>query len=327
MVDPFTRFADFLIFRLIGLDPGQKFTDAVHFFVEDTTKIFVLLVTIVFVMGLFRTLLSPEWVKTMIEGTSRGVGYLLAVILGAVTPFCSCSSVPLFIGFLESGIPVGVTMAFLITSPLVNEVAVVILASVMGWQMTVIYVGAGMAVGILGGVLIDRCHMERYVEEYVWTIRMGKVALSDPATSLRRRVQFAWGEVRDIVGRIWLYVVMGIALGAVLHGYVPQDLVARYAGADNPFAVPVAVLIGLPLYANATGIIPVAEALLGKGVPIGTVIAFMMSVVAISPPEFVMLRKVVKPAMLVFFGSYLTISFILIGYLLNLMFLQPQGLS
>ena len=320
MVDPFTRLADFLVFGLIGLDPGQKFTDAAHFFVEDTSKIFGLLVAIVFVMGLFRTLLSPERVKTMIEGRSRGVGYLLAVILGAVTPFCSCSSVPLFIGFLESGIPLGVTMAFLITSPLVNEVAVVILASVMGWQMTVIYVGAGMVVGILGGVLIDRCHLERYVEDYVWTIRMGKTALSDPALSLRDRVRFAWGEVRAIVGRIWLYVVIGIGIGAALHGYVPQDLVARYAGADNPLAVPVAVLIGLPLYSNATGIIPVAEALLGKGVPIGTVIAFMMSVVAISPPEFVMLRKVVKPPLLVFFGGYLTIAFVIIGYLLNFIF-------
>jgi len=316
----FTQLADILTYRLLGLTPGDRLAESVHFFIEDTTKIFALLVIVVFVMGLFRTLLSPEKVRGMIEGKSRGAAYGLASLLGAVTPFCSCSSVPLFIGFLEGGIPLGVTMAFLITSPLVNEVAVVILGAVMGWKMTTIYVVTGMAVGILGGVLIDRFRMERYVEEYVWKIRMGALAQVEADTSLRGRVRYAWGEVRDIVGRIWLYVFIGIGIGAALHGYVPEELFARYAAADNPFAVPAAVLMGLPLYSNATGIIPVAEALLGKGVPTGTVIAFMMSVVAISPPEFIMLRKVLKPAMLVFFGLYLALAFMLVGILLNLLF-------
>jgi len=316
----FTQLADIVTYRLLGLVSGDRLAEAVHFFIEDTTKIFALLVAVVFVMGLFRTLLSPEKVRAMIEGKSRGAAYGLAALLGAVTPFCSCSSVPLFIGFLEGGIPLGVTMAFLITSPLVNEVAVVILGAVMGWKMTTIYVVTGMAVGILGGTLIDRFRMERYVEEYVWSIRMGALAQVQADTSLRGRVRYAWGEVRDIVGRIWLYVFIGIGIGAALHGYVPEELFARYAAADNPFAVPAAVLMGLPLYSNATGIIPVAEALLGKGVPFGTVIAFMMSVVAISPPEFIMLRKVLKPAMLVFFGLYLAIAFMLVGILLNLLF-------
>lgn len=320
MLAVFTRLADIVTFRLLGLTPGDRLAQAVHFFIEDTTKIFALLVAVVFVMGLFRTLLSPEKVRGMIEGRSRGAAYGVAAVLGAITPFCSCSSVPLFIGFLEGGIPLGVTMAFLITSPLVNEVAVVILGAVMGWKMTAIYVATGMAVGMLGGVLIDRFRMERYVEEYVWSIRMGALAQVQADTSLRGRVRYAWGEVRDIVGRIWLYVFIGIGIGAALHGYVPEELFARYAAADNPFAVPAAVLMGLPLYSNATGIIPVAEALLGKGVPFGTVIAFMMSVVAISPPEFIMLRKVLKPTMLVLFGSYLTVAFILVGLLLNLIF-------
>lgn len=320
MFEVFAILADRVTYSIVGLERGSRLADAAHFFVEDTSKIFVLLTVIVFVMGLFRTLLSPEKVRGYIEDRSRGAGYVLAVVLGAVTPFCSCSSVPLFIGFLEGGIPLGVTMAFLITSPLVNEVAVIILGSVIGWRMTVVYVLAGMSVGIVGGMLIDRLRMERFVEGYVWTIRMGAAPRAATEASLAGRVRYAWGEVRDILGRIWLYVILGIGIGAGLHGYVPGDMVARYAAPDNPFAVPVAVLLGLPLYSNATGIIPVAEALLGKGMPFGTVIAFMMSVVAISPPEFVMLRKVLKPPMLVFFASFLAVAFVLIGYLLNLLF-------
>lgn len=320
MFEIFTRLADWTITDLLALQSGTKLADAVYFFVEDTTKIFFLLVIIVFVMGLFRTMLSPEKVRGYIEGTSRGIGYVLAVILGAVTPFCSCSSVPLFIGFLEGGIPVGVTMAFLITSPLVNEVAVVILGSIMGWKMTTVYVVTGMSVGILGGILIDRFHMERWVEDYVWKIRMGTMVQAEVDGSMAGRVRYAWGEVKDIVGRIWLYIIIGVGIGSALHGYVPQELFAQYAAADNPFAVPVAVLMGLPLYSNATGIIPVAEALIAKGVPFGTVIAFMMSVVGVSPPEFIMLRKVLKPQMLIFFGVFLTISFMAVGYLLNVIF-------
>lgn len=320
MLEAFTYLADAVVYDGLGLTAGERLGDAVHFFVEDVTKIFALLVLIVFVMGLFRSALSPERLRVLLGGKSRGLGYLLAVTLGAVTPFCSCSSVPLFIGFLEAGIPVGVTMAFLITSPLVNEVAVVILATVVGWKLTVIYVAAGMAVGALGGMLIDRFGMERFVEAYVWQIRMGAVALPATDDTWRGRVSYAWGEVRSIVGRIWLYVLAGVGIGAGLHGYAPQELVAQYAAADNPLAVPAAVLIGLPLYSNATGVIPVIEALLAKSVPVGTAIAFMMSVVAISPPEFIMLRQVLRIPMLGFFAGYLTLAFVFIGYLLNFLF-------
>jgi uncharacterized protein len=320
MFEIFTSLADWAAYGVLRLPPGGQTAEAVHFFIEDTAKIFALLVVIVFIMGLFRSALDPERVRRMIARTPRGVAYGLAAVLGAVTPFCSCSSVPLFIGFLEAGIPLGVTMTFLIVSPMVNEIAVLILASTMGWTLTAVYVGVGIAVGIAGGVLTDRLRLERWVEDYVWTIRMGTAPSLAVDNSLRGRIRFAWGEVREIVGRIWLYVLIGIGVGALLHGYVPQDLFLRYAGADNPLAVPIAVLMGLPLYSNATGVIPIAEALLSKGLPIGTVIAFMMSTVAVSVPEFIILRKVLKPPMLAFFAGFLLIAFTGVGYLLNALF-------
>ena len=317
MLEIFTRLADWFTYGVLALDPATKLADAVHFFVEDTTKIFALLVGVVFVMGLFRSWLSPERVRLYLEGKPRWAAYILAVLLGAVTPFCSCSSVPLFIGFVEAGIPLGATMSFLIASPMVNEIAVVLLASLLGWKMLVLYVATGLVVGVVGGVLIDALGMERYVEDYVWKIRMGQAALPAAASSLRERVVYARGEVREIVGRIWLYVLVGIGLGAGLHGFVPTEFFARYASADNLFAVPLAVLAGIPMYSNATGIIPVAEALLGKGVPIGTVLTLMMSVVAISFPEMVILRRVIQLRLIGFFAGFLAVSFILVGYLFN----------
>lgn len=313
----FTDLADLITHDLFGLSPGSDLGAAVHFFIEDTTKIFTLLVVIVFVMGLFRTLLAPEKVRTYLEGKPRGVAYVLAVLLGAVTPFCSCSSVPLFIGFLEAGIPLGATMAFLVASPMINEVAVVILGAVIGWELTALYVVTGLAVGVIGGWLTDRFGMERHVEAYVWNIRMGAVAMPEVDNSLGGRVRFAAGEVREIVGRIWLYVLVGIGIGAGLHGFVPEDFFARHVSADNLLAVPVAVLAGIPLYSNATGVIPVAEALLAKSVPIGTVLALMMSVVAISIPEFIILRKVITIRGLAWFGGFLALAFIGVGTMFN----------
>jgi uncharacterized membrane protein YraQ (UPF0718 family) len=281
------------------------------------TKIFALLATVIFVMGLFRSFLSPERVRKALEGRSRWVAYVLAVTLGAVTPFCSCSSVPLFIGFVEAGVPVGATMAFLIASPMINEVAVVLLLSILGLKLTVLYVAAGLVVGIAGAALIDGLGLERWVEEYVWKIRVGDAAPVERDDSLSGRVQYATGEVTDIVRRIWLYVLVGVGIGAALHGFVPQDFLARWAGVSNPLAVPLAVVAGIPMYANATGVIPVAEALLGKGVPVGTVLALMMSVVALSLPEMIILRKVLKVRMLGFFAGYLALAFVVVGYVFN----------
>lgn len=242
----------------------------------------------------------------------------MAVGLGAVTPFCSCSSIPLFIGFVEAGIPLGVTLSFLIASPMVNQVAVVVLAGVIGWQMALIYVLTGLAIAFIGGYFLQAFRLERWVEAYVWQIRMGEAQLANHANgSLRARHEYAWGEVRQIVGRIWKYVLIGVGIGALIHGYVPADFVARIAGDGSVVSVLVAVLAGVPMYSDAVGIIPVAEALLGKGVPVGTVLAFMMAVIALSLPEMLILRRVVQWPLLGIFAGYLTVSFVLVGVLFN----------
>jgi len=313
----FTRLADWVAFSLLGLAADSKLGDAVHFFVEDTTKIFVLLAVIIFAIGMLRTMLTPERIRRMLAGRRRAPAYGLAGLLGAVTPFCSCSAVPLFIGLLEAGVPLGVTMTFLITSPMVNEVAVVMLAALLGWKITTLYFVTGLAVGIVGGLTTDALGMERFVEDYVWKIRMGQVAETEIDHSLRGRIAYGWQQVREIVGRVWLYVLIGIGIGAGLHGYVPQEFFARIAGPDNPFAVPFAVLAGIPLYSNAAGMIPIVEALLAKGLPVGTVLALMMSITAISVPELMILRKVLKVPMLVFFATFLAIAFVGVGYLFN----------
>ena len=313
----FEQLADLVAFRLLGLVEGTRLADAVHFFVEDVSKIFVLLVAVIFLVGLFRSVLTPERVRGYLSGRSRGMTYGMAVGLGAVTPFCSCSSVPLFIGFLKSGVPMGATMAFLVASPMINEVAVVVLAGVVGWELAALYIVTGLAVGMIGGWLTDRFRLERFVQDFVWQVRSGQAAESVPDTSLAGRLRFAWSEVRDIVGRIWIYVLIGIGIGAGLHGFVPQEVFAKYASADNLLAVPAAVLAGIPLYANATGVIPVIEALLGKGVPIGTALVLMMSVVALSLPEFIMLRQVITVRGLAAFAGFMATAFIAVGYLFN----------
>jgi len=317
MLRVFTLLADRLVYGLLGLSPETRGASALHFFVEDTTKIFALLVTVIFVMGLFRSMLSPERVRAYLIGRSRWAAYGMAVMLGAVTPFCSCSSVPLFIGFVEAGIPVGATMAFLIASPMINEVAVALLLTLLGWKVTLLYVATGLAVGVAGGALIDGLGLERWVEEYVWKIRVGEADVPVGRPTLRHRVDFAWGEVRGIVGRIWPYVLIGVGLGAFLHDLIPQELLARWVGDGNPFAVPLAVVTGVPLYSNASGAIPIAEALLLRGVPVGTVLALMMSIVALSLPEMIILRKVLKVRMLGFFAGYLALAFVTVGYLFN----------
>lgn len=322
MLDLFTRLADWMAYDLFWLEKGTKLADAVHFFIEDTTKIFFLLGLMIYVIGFARSFVSPEKVRLWLTGKSRLTGYVLAALLGAVTPFCSCSSVPLFIAFLSAGIPLGVTMSFLITSPLVNEVAVVLLGEALGLQFTLVYVGTGLALGIVGGFVTDALKLDKWVEPYVWDIKMPAPEDSKDAGGWgwRWREKFARGEAIDISRRVWPYVLVGVALGAGLHGYVPQEWFLEHAGPDNPLAVPLAVLMGIPLYSNATGIIPVAEVLLNKGVPIGTILAFIMSIVAISLPELLILRKVLKQQMLVFFVAFLFVAFVCVGYAFNIIF-------
>ena len=316
----FDELANLIVYQWLGLNPADHLGVAVHFFVMDVTKIFVMLILIIYIMGIFRAMLSPEKVKNYVRGKPKWIARSSAVGLGAVTPFCSCSSVPLFIGFVEAGIPLGVTFSFLIASPMINEVAVVILWGILGWKLTLMYVLAGLTVAYVGGAIMERFKPERWVEDYVWKIQVGEASLPEPDKSFAGRHQYAWGEVKEIVSRLWKWIIAGIAVGALFHGYVPEAWVTEhFGGKDNWLAVPGAVLLGVPLYSNATGVIPVAEAMLGKGVAIGTTLAFMMSIAALSLPEMIILRKVIRWPALALYGSVLAIAFTLVGWGFNLL--------
>ncbi|MDZ7802700.1 permease [Thiohalophilus sp.] len=315
----FNALADLIVYQWFGLSADSHAGAALHFFVMDTTKIFAMLMIIIYIMGLLRALLSPEKVRDYVRGKPKWMARSSAVGLGAVTPFCSCSSVPLFIGFVEAGVPLGVTFSFLIASPMINEVAVVILIGILGWELTLMYVAAGLTVAYVGGMIMERFKPERWVEDYVWKIQMGETAEVEADTTLAGRHRYAWSEVKEIVGRLWKWVVAGIAVGALFHGYVPEGWVTEHLGGkDNWLAVPGAVLLGVPLYSNATGVIPVAEAMLGKGVAIGTTLAFMMSIAALSLPEMIILRKVIRWPALALYAGVLAIAFMLVGWGFNL---------
>lgn len=307
--------ADLIVYRLLGLAPGSRLGGALNFFIYDSIKIIVLLALMIFGISLIRSFFPPERTKKILSRYNEYVGNVLAAILGIITPFCSCSSVPIFIGFVESGVPLGVTFSFLISSPLVNEVSAVMLVALFGWKLAGLYVLSGVVIAVIGGILIGRLHLEHLVEEYVYKIKMGEGYIQQ--LTWRDRAQFAWTNVRDIVRRIWLYVLIGVGVGAAIHGYAPQDLLTRYAGSGSPLAVPVAVAIGIPLYSNAVGTIPIAQALIGKGVGIGTALAFMMAVTALSLPEMIILRKVLKPKLIGIFVGIVGVSIILIGLLFN----------
>ncbi len=305
-------------FRVLGLDPASGAGSAVQFFVMDVAKIFVLLVLVIYIMGLLRALLSPERVRAFVRGRPDWQARSIAVTLGAVTPFCSCSSVPLFIGFVEAGIPLGVTFSFLIASPMINEVAAVILVGILGWRLAALYVLAGLTVAWFGGITMQRFRPERWVEDYVWKIRVGEAPPLERDRRLLARHRYAVSEVKEIVGRIWVWVLLGIGVGALFHGFVPEDWVATHLGGDAWYTVPGAVVLGIPLYSNATGVIPVAEAMLGKGVAIGTTLALMMSVAALSLPEMLILRKVIRWPALALFAAVLAVAFTLVGWGFNL---------
>jgi uncharacterized membrane protein YraQ (UPF0718 family) len=314
----FTTLANLITYQLLGLSSSSHLGQALHFFIEDASKIFFMLVAVIYVMGWLRAMLSPERVRDYVRGRPTWMARMLAVLLGAVTPFCSCSSVPLFIGFVEAGIPLGVTFSFLIASPMINEVAVVLLIGILGWQLAALYVAAGLVVAWFGGMLMERFRPERWVEDYVWQIRMGETTQTQPDTSLAGRHRYALGEVREIVGRIWKWVLAGIAIGALFHGYAPQAWVSEHLGGHSWWSVPFAVLIGVPLYSNATGVIPVAQAMLGKGVALGTTLAFMMSIAALSLPEMLILRKVIRWPALAIYSAVLAASITLVGWGFNL---------
>jgi len=306
-----------LLGDVLGLDVTGRAGESLAFFAYDTVKIMLLLVGLIFVVGMLRTTLSPERVRDVLAGRGLMVGLVLAALLGAVTPFCSCSSIPLFIGFVAAGVPLSITLSFLIASPLINEVAVVMLGGTFGWGVTAIYVGAGLALAIAAGWTFSRFNLDRWVEPFVFSTPVAALSAEGGSPTLAARVEAARAETRDIVAKVWPYVLVGVGIGALIHGWVPADFFARYAGADNPLSVLVATLAGVPLYANAAGVIPLAEALWAKGAALGTVMAFMMSVVALSIPSLVMLRRVLRTPLLVLFTAIITVGIVAVGLLLN----------
>jgi len=310
--------ADYVTYQLLGLDPASHLGSAVGFFLYDVPKILLLLTGIVFLVGILRSYFSPERTRKLLGGKREGVGNVLAALLGVATPFCSCSAVPLFLGFVESGIPLGVTFSFLISSPMVNEVALVMLLGLFGWQIAALYMGTGLIVAMTAGWVIGRLGMDRYLEDWVYQVRVGETGLEEQRLTFQERVDYALDAVKEIVGRVWMYVVVGIAIGAAIHGYVPENLLAGYMGKDSWWNVLVAVLIGIPLYSNAAGIIPVVQALMEKGAALGTVLAFMMSVVAISLPEMLILRRVLKVQLIAVFAGVVAVGIIIVGYIFNL---------
>jgi len=310
--------ANWLTYSLIRLTPDTRLAESVNFFLYDVPKILLLLAAMIFIVTVIRSFFSPERTRAMLGGKREGIGNVLAAGLGVVTPFCSCSAVPLFIGFVESGIPLGVTFSFLIATPMVNEVALAMLFGLFGWQIAGLYLITGLLVAIASGVLIGRLKPERYVEEFVWQIKVGQPGVDAPKPTWNDRLRDAARATREIVGRVWLYVVIGIGIGAGIHGYVPQDFLADIMGRGAWWSVPAAVALGIPLYSNAAGVIPVVYALMEKGAALGTVLAFMMSVVALSLPEVLILRKVLKPQLIGAFIGIVGVAIVFTGYLFNL---------
>jgi uncharacterized membrane protein YraQ (UPF0718 family) len=308
---------------MAGLSRGTRFGEALHFFIYEVPKVLMLLTAVVFVMGVVHTFVSPERTRSILSGRRAGAGNMLAASLGIVTPFCSCSAVPLFIGFLQAGVPLGVTFSFLISAPMVNEVALALLFGMFGWKVALLYLAMGLLIAVTAGMTIGRLGMERWLEEWVQEIQKS-AGISDGAThevmSWNRRLQEGVTHVREIVGKVWLFIVLGVGLGAGIHGYVPENFMASVMGADAWWSVPAAVLIGVPMYSNAAGILPVVQALLGKGAALGTVMAFMMSVIALSAPEMIILRKVLKPQLIAVFAGVVALGIMLVGFLFNAVF-------
>jgi len=308
-------FADYVAYSLFGLRPGTHLGEATNFFIYDTIKIFLLLTVIIFVVAIIRSQFPPEKTKQILSHKREYIGNVLAALLGVVTPFCSCSAVPLFIGFVESGVPLGVTFSFLISSPMVNEVALILLYGLFGWKIAAIYISSGLIVAIVAGFIIGRLKMERYVQDYVWQMQVGNVEITK--LTHREKIEYARGYTAGLLKKIWPYVLVGIGIGALIHGYAPENFLAQYAGKNNPFAVPLAVLIGVPLYSNAAGIIPIVHVLMEKGMAVGTVLAFMMAVTALSLPEAIILNNVLKKTLLAVFFGTVAVAIVIVGYLFN----------
>lgn len=312
----FENASRYIVYDILRFPPGLWISSAVDFFLYDTVKIFILLAVIIFAISFIRSFFPPERTRAILSHKHEFIGNILAALLGVVTPFCSCSAVPLFIGFVEGGVPLGVTFSFLISSPMVNEVAIVLLWGLFGWKITAIYIGTGLFVAIVGGTVIGKLKMERWVEEYVYNMHMGD-AQPIPTQTFEDRIDYAKFNTGDILRKIWFFVIIAIAIGGFIHGYVPEDFLVKYAGKGSWYAVPLAVLLGVPLYSNAAGVIPIVYALMSKGLTLGTTLAFMMAVTALSLPEMIILRKVLKVRLLVVFVGIMTVTIMGVGFLFN----------
>ncbi len=313
-------FTDWLIFSALGMTKGQHLAEALWFFIFEFPKVLMLLTLIIFFVGIIRTFFTPERTRKALEGKRTFTGNVMAAGLGVVTPFCSCSAIPLFLGFVEAGVPLGVTFSFLIAAPMINEVAVVLLYGMFGWKVALIYISTGLVIAIAAGWVIGKLKLERWVEPWVYETKVGKNALGDEKVHFSERIRFGYDAVKEIVGKVWMYVALGIAVGAGAHGYVPAEFMASFMGKDVWYAVPLSVLIGIPLYSNAAGIVPIVSVLIEKGASLGTSLAFMMSVIGLSLPEMIILRKVLKLPLIFTFIAVVGVGIMIVGFLFNWIF-------
>jgi uncharacterized membrane protein YraQ (UPF0718 family) len=311
---------DWFIDRMLGLTKGSHLTEALRFFIFEFPKVLMLLVLIIFFVGILRSYFTAESTRKALEGKSTFMGNIMAAVLGIVTPFCSCSAIPLFLGFVESGVPLGVTFSFLIAAPMINEVAVILLYGMFGWKVAAIYIGTGLIIAIVAGWIIGKLKLEKWVEEWVYATKLGEADGEDGKINFPQRISMGYDAVKEIVSKVWLYVALGIAVGAGAHGYVPSEFMASLMGKDVWYAVPLSVLIGIPLYSNAAGIIPIVSVLIEKGASLGTALAFMMSVIALSLPEMIILRKVLKIQFIITFAAIVGIGIMIVGFLFNYLF-------
>jgi uncharacterized membrane protein YraQ (UPF0718 family) len=311
---------DLLIDNIIGLEKGAHFTESLRFFIYEVPKVLMLLILIVFFVGIIRTYFTPEKTRKVLEGKSLFTGNVLAALLGIVTPFCSCSAIPLFLGFMQAGVPLGVTFSFLISAPMINEVAVILLFGLFGWKVALIYVLTGLVIAILSGFIIGKLKLEKYVENWVYQIKGEGDDTLEESTTMSQRIHLGVIAVKEIVGKVWIYIVIGIAVGAAAHGYVPESFMTNLMGKSTWYSVPLSILIGVPLYSNAAGIIPIVSVFIEKGVPLGTALAFMMSVIGLSLPEMIILKKVLKLPLIFTFIGIVATGIMIVGFLFNTIF-------
>jgi uncharacterized protein len=311
---------NWLIDSVFGMTKGAHLTEALRFFVFEFPKVIMLLTLIIFLVGIIRTFFTPERTRKALEGKKTFTGNVMAATLGIVTPFCSCSAIPLFLGFVEAGIPLGVTFSFLISSPMINEVAVVLLYGMFGWKVALIYVGTGLVIAIIAGWIIGLLKLEKWVEPWVYETHLGNNSEDERIITFGDRISLGYDAIKDIVGKVWIYVALGIAVGAGAHGYVPQDFMAALMGKSAWYSVPLSILIGIPLYSNAAGIVPIVSVLIEKGAALGTSLAFMMAVIGLSLPEMIILRKVLKLPLIFTFIGVVGTGIMIVGYLFNIFF-------